>query len=356
MRVYLLRLELESPAQTNCGCRCLKPQDLPLAQPSNREVIMIDLFPFSGFPVGVLGLGAEGVAAARALSLSGAEVWAWDDDPARRAEAEAAEIPLRDLTEVDWRELVSLVIEHDIPHGDRAADAIVAAARTANCEVIADSELLARAQRDAAYVALVSRDHASRALDIFGHVLQISGRETEVGGDEVRPLLDLHGLDLGGVYVIDMPPARADLTVSITFDVAVFLDLGSGTWPPCPTREETVQASRWVFHRQTGPKGAVVSADSATGGEILEILLAKEEQIVIPVSGRSRAPGGIYVVDGILYDDVGGNADAVTDLPLSPSPSVENDALLAASVYAAAIVLNISPPAAMASLRSFFAD
>ena len=317
---------------------------------------MIDLFPFSGIPVAVLGLGAEGVATARALTLSGAEVWAWDDDPDRRAEAEAAEIILRDLTKVDWRELVSLVIEQDIPHGDGTADAMVAAARTANCEVIADSELLARAQRDAAYVAVVSRDHGSRALDIFEHVLQISGRETEVGGDRARPLLDLHGLDLGGVYVIDMPPTRADLTVSITFDVAVFLDLGSGAWPPCATREETVQASRWVFHRQTGPKGAVVSVDSATGREIQADLSAKGEQIVIPVSGRSRTPGGVYVVDGVLYDDIGGTADAVTDLPLSPSSLDQGSALLAASVYAAANILNISPPAAMASLRSFFAD
>ena len=317
---------------------------------------MIDLFPFSGYPVAVFGLGAVGIAAARALSLSGAEVWAWDEDPARRAAAEAADIPLRDLNGIDWREPVSLVIEHAIPHGEGAAHAIVAGARAADCEVIADSELLARAQRDAAYVAVVSRQHGGAALDIFEHVLQVSGRETEVGGDEARPLLDLHGLDLGGVYVIDMPPARAELTVSITFDVAVFLDLGSGAWPPCTSREETVQASRWVFHRQTGPKGAVVSVDSATGLEILRDLSAKEEQIVIPVSGRSRTPGGVYVVDGILYDDIGGNADAVTDLPLTSSPSDQSSALLAASVYAAAIVLNISAPAAMASLRSFFAE
>jgi UDP-N-acetylmuramoylalanine--D-glutamate ligase len=317
---------------------------------------MIDLFPFSGLPVAVLGLGPHGIAAARSLSLSGAEVLAWDDDPAHRAAAAEAEVPLRDLTDVDWREPVSLVIEHDIPHGESNAHAVIAAARSANCEIIADSELLARAQRDAAYVALVSRDHAGDALDIFEHVLQISGRETEVGGDQARPLLALHGMDLGGVYVIDMPPARADVTVSITFDAAVYLDLGSGPWPPCATREETVTASRWVFHRQTGPKGAVVSVDGATGRQILAELSAKGEQIVIPISGQSRTPGGVYVVDGVLYDDIAGNADAVTDLPLDPSAAGQSDGLLAASVYATAIILNISPPAAMASLRSYFID
>ncbi len=317
---------------------------------------MIDLFPFSGFPVAVLGLGEEGIASARSLSLSEAEVWAWDDDPARREAAEAADIPVRDLTGVDWRELVSLVIEHHIPHGTDNPHPIVAAARAGGCEVIADSELLARAQRDAAYVAVVSRAQAEETLNIFEHVLPITGLEAEVGGDGGRPLLDLHGMDLGGVYVMDMPPARADLTVSITYDAAVFLDIGTGAWPPCQDRDDTLAASRWVFHRQTGPKGAVVSVDSAAGRQVLKELSLKKEQIIIPVSGQSRTPGGIYVVDGVLYDDMDGDAMAITDLPFSRSDSDQSDALLAASVYATAIILNVSPPAAMASLRSYFSD
>jgi UDP-N-acetylmuramoylalanine--D-glutamate ligase len=163
-------------------------------------------------------------------------------------------------------------------------------------------------------------------------------------------------MDLGGVYAIAMPPSRADLTVSITYDAAVFLDIGSGAWPPCLDREESLAASRWVFHRQTGPKGAVVSADSAAGRQVLKELSVKKEQIIIPVSGQSRTPGGIYVVDGVLYDDMEGGAMAITDLPISKSAAGKTDALLAASVYATAFLLKISPPAAMASLRSYFAD
>ncbi len=37
-----------------------------------------------GRPVAVLGLGKSGLVAARALAASGAEVWAWDDDAAKR--------------------------------------------------------------------------------------------------------------------------------------------------------------------------------------------------------------------------------------------------------------------------------
>jgi UDP-N-acetylmuramoylalanine--D-glutamate ligase len=92
---------------------------------------MIEPFPFSGFPVAVLGLGPEGLATARGLAAAGAEVWAWDDDESRRAAAEG--IPLRDLTQLDWREPVSFVIEHTIPHGKESPHPLVAKARQAGC-------------------------------------------------------------------------------------------------------------------------------------------------------------------------------------------------------------------------------
>ena len=314
---------------------------------------MIEPFPFEGFPVAVLGLGPEGMAAARGLSAAGAEVWAWDDDASRRAAAE--EIPLRDLTRIDWREPVSLVIEHAIAHGKERPHPLVAAARAAGCEVIADSELLARTQRDAGYVAIVSRGSAAPALDLFAQVFTVAGRETEAGGDAARPLMKLHPLDAGGIYVIDMPPARAELTLSITFDAAVFLDLGDGPWPPCLSREETVAASRWVFHRQSGPRGAVVNVDDAEGRRAYEDLAARGDQVVIPISGRSRAPNGVYVAGGILYDDLAGRDEAITDLPGPSEAHAAKTPLLAAAVYAAAVVMDIPKHAAMASLRGFFA-
>ena len=40
---------------------------------------MIDLFYMNGLPVAVLGSGKSGLATARALMASGAEVLAWDD-------------------------------------------------------------------------------------------------------------------------------------------------------------------------------------------------------------------------------------------------------------------------------------
>jgi len=45
---------------------------------------MVALIPYDGRTIAVLGLGKSGLAAARALTSAGADVWAWDDDPAKR--------------------------------------------------------------------------------------------------------------------------------------------------------------------------------------------------------------------------------------------------------------------------------
>jgi UDP-N-acetylmuramoylalanine--D-glutamate ligase len=201
-------------------------------------------------------------------------------------------------------------------------------------------------------MAVVSRGGASAVLDLCAHVFQISGRETAVGGDPDRPILNLNPLELGGIYVLDMPPARAELTLSITFDAAVYLDLGDGAWPPCLTREETVKASRWVFHRQAGARAAIVNVDDPDGRRVCDELVAQADQVVIPISGRSRAPNGVYVAGGILYDDLAGRADAITDLPAGEDGEAPIDPLMAAAVYAAAVVLDIPKHAAKASLRS----
>jgi len=314
---------------------------------------VIDVFPFAGFTVAVLGLGPDGRMAARSLGLSEAEVWAWDDDEANREVAEAEEIQLTDLNGIDWREPVSLVIEHGIPHGKSSMHPLVAKAREAGCEVISDVELLARAQRDAGYLAVVSHASEAEALDILEYVFEVSGREIEVAGGADEPVLSCHPLEAGGTYILAMPPSRADITVSVTFDQVLFLGMGEGAWPPFSDTEESRTAARWLFHRQTAPKGAVVNIDDAAGRAFFDALAAEGEQVLIPLSITSPVAGGIYVESGWLIDDRKGDAIRVVQLPVAGNPAAM---LLAAGAYATAVLAGIAEHAAMASMMSFFAE
>ena len=77
---------------------------------------MAELSSYSGRMVAVLGLAKSGLAAARALIRSGATVWAWDDDQAKRRDAELSNIAITDLTAIDWSKPAALVLSPGIPH------------------------------------------------------------------------------------------------------------------------------------------------------------------------------------------------------------------------------------------------
>jgi UDP-N-acetylmuramoylalanine--D-glutamate ligase len=115
---------------------------------------MIQLPSISRKPVVVLGLGRSGLASTRALLASGNSCWAWDDNPAARATAQADGIALTDLTRCELSETDTLVLSPGIPHTYPAPHPLVERARAAGCEVIGDGELLARAGLDADYVGI----------------------------------------------------------------------------------------------------------------------------------------------------------------------------------------------------------
>src|ERR1700694_1873402 len=104
---------------------------------------MIVVDSFAGRRAAVLGLARSGRAAARALAAGGAEVLAWDDNPAVR-EAGAGEILLCDLAHADCRQIPALVLSPGIPHDPPAPHPAVRCASAAGTEIIGDIELLGR--------------------------------------------------------------------------------------------------------------------------------------------------------------------------------------------------------------------
>jgi len=314
---------------------------------------MIDLFYFEGLPVAVLGLGRSGMAAARALMASGAEVWAWDDSEDVRAKARAADIPLVDLMTCNWRELTTLVLSPGIPHSFPEPHPVAKLAREHNCEIIGDIELLGRAQRNSDYIGITGTNGKSTTTALIGHILQLGGRDAEVGGNLGTPALALEPLDQGGVYVLEMSSYQLELTVSITFDVAVLLNITPDHVERHGGLEGYVKAKRLIFHRQTKPRTAVVGIDDDLSRGIFEELKAADEQIVVPISGSRRAPGGVFVADGKLIDDTQGQGVPAIDLGQVPTLPGTHNGQNAAAAYAACLAAGLQPPVIAACLQSF---
>ena len=314
---------------------------------------MIDVFPFAGYPIAVFGLGQSGLAAAKALAKSNAEVWAWDDDENARSQASDENIPLVDLYKCNWDELTSLVLSPGVPLHHPKRHRIVELASSAGCEVIGDIELLGRTQRWCNYIGITGTNGKSTTTALIGHIMQTSGREAEVGGNIGVPALQLEPLGPEGTYVLEMSSYQLELTVSITFDVAVLLNLSPDHLERYGGMTEYIAAKRLIFHRQTKPRAAVIGADDKLCEIIADELEKKDEQNVIRISGKTRVLGGVYVENGILIDDTEGSKTPVCSLHENPCLTGSHNGQNAAAAYAAAKTAGVAPHAIMGCIHSY---
>lgn len=303
---------------------------------------MIDVFAFAGMPVAVMGLGRSGLVAARALAKSGAEVWAWDDSEDRRARARTEGVSLVDLNACNWRELTTLVLSPGIPHTHPAPHPVAAQARAHGVELICDIELLGRSQRDAGYIGVTGTNGKSTTTALLGHILTRAGRSVEVGGNIGAPALGLKPLGTGDYYVLELSSYQLELSFSITYDIAVLVNISPDHLDRHGGMDGYIAAKRNIFRRQTRPRTAVVGVDDAESRKLRDALVAADGQNVIAVSSGRRLQRGVYALDGVLYDAIHGDAVKVIDLrPVTTLPGAHNWQN-AAAAYAAARAVGLS--------------
>ncbi|MBL8669356.1 MAG: UDP-N-acetylmuramoyl-L-alanine--D-glutamate ligase [Alphaproteobacteria bacterium] len=308
---------------------------------------------FQGLPVAVLGLGVSGLPTARALKRSGAIVTAWDDGAAAREQAAAEGIPVSDLLAIDWREQTTLVISPGIPHTHPKPHPVAAAARAAGAELICDVELLARASPAARFLGITGTNGKSTTTALTGHVLKVGGMDAEVGGNIGVAALDLHPVGPDGIYVLEMSSYQLELVSSLTFDIAVLLNVTPDHLDRHGGMDGYVAAKRRVFHRQTKPRTAVVGVDDEISAGICRALQRADEQVVVPISAKRAVERGVYVLDGVLHDALQGAPQQVMDLKPVRTLQGEHNWQNAAAAYVAARAAGLAPPTIAACIRSF---
>src|SRR6059058_1057654 len=262
---------------------------------------MIVVDEFRGRLVGVLGLAKSGRAAAQSLAAGGAEVLAWDDnEPARKALA--AELPLRNLAEVDWRDIPALVLSPGIPHSFPEPHPAVVRARAAGAEIIGDIELLGRAQPEARYVGITGTNGKSTTTALIGHILAAAGKRVEVGGNLGTPALSLAPLGRDGSYVLEASSFQLELIAALAFDVAILLNITPDHLDRHGSMEGYIAAKRQIFARQTDKSTAIIGVDDAICRDLCEELRRGGPARVVPISVLQPVSDGVYVDQGWLVD------------------------------------------------------
>ena len=312
---------------------------------------MIPLPSFANKRVAVMGLGVAGLATARALADSGAEVLAWDDGEAGR-KAAAAGIAATDLGAVTWSADLPLILSPGIPDRFPAPHPVAAAARAADAEILCDIELLARAVPAATCVTVTGTNGKSTTTALIGHILRSAGRRVEIGGNFGPPVLGLEPLGAGEIYVLELSSYQLDRTYSLRAQAAVLLNIAEDHLDRHGGLDGYIAAKRRSFDLSAPDATIVVGIDDP-----MAAALADEAEgagrTVIRVSGRTPVDGGVGVLDGALRDDTAGDAAEQVDLGSAADLRGAHNHQNAAAAWATCRALAVEPCIVAAAFATF---
>ncbi len=296
----------------------------------------------SGRPVAVLGLGKSGLTAARALTASGAEVWAWDDDAAKRTA-----LATTDLYACDWTRPSALVLSPGIPFRFPKPHPVAAKAEAAGCPVIGEVELLFRAQPRARYLGITGTNGKSTTTALIGHLLARAGRRIEVGANLGTPALALAPLAEEGTYVLEMSSYQLELVPSARFDIGVLLNITPDHLDRHGGMAGYAAAKARIFQHQKKDDWAVIGIDDEPSRRIHDSLRGRH---VATLAIDRAVPNAITVQDAILRDESGREVMDLGRAAALPGPHNWQNA---AAAYATARALGIPESEIIAGIETY---
>jgi UDP-N-acetylmuramoylalanine--D-glutamate ligase len=315
---------------------------------------MIDLRHLKGKRYAVMGLGKSGLATAKALTAAGVEILAWDDGENGHAAATAAGIPLTDLSTADLAGLDALLLSPGIPHTFPKPNAVAARAKAAGIPILGDIELLYGAQPKAAYIGITGTNGKSTTTALIGHILSLTGKPVQVGGNLGTPVLTFEplgegGMGEGGIYVLEMSSYQLELVPSVAFNVAILLNVTPDHLDRHGGMDGYIAAKRHIFQHPRRSHTAIIGVDDDHCRKVYDELEAALQSAVVPISAEHETKG-VYVLDGKLYD---GGADPVIDLNTIPSLPGRHNWQNAAAAFAATHAASVPVETILEGLRTF---
>jgi UDP-N-acetylmuramoylalanine--D-glutamate ligase len=180
---------------------------------------------FSGKKYAVYGLARSGLATVEALLASGAEVIAWDQNEAARAQVRGLGLQMADPLTASLDGCDGIVVSPGVPLNRHP---IAVRAREAEVPLIGDIELFAQARPTLPphqVVGITGTNGKSTTTALVHHIIRTAGRPATMAGNIGFPILGQEPLAEEGVYVLELSSYQIDLTYSLDCDVAVLLNV-----------------------------------------------------------------------------------------------------------------------------------
>ena len=315
---------------------------------------MITVNTFANKSIGVLGLGNSGLSAVRALLAGGTDVWAWDDVKEKRNTAEVAGVKLTDLYQSDLSKIDALVLSPGIPDQYPEPHILTVRAKEAGCEIICDIDLLARENTQARFVGISGTNGKSTTTALIGHILSRANQAVEIGGNYGIPALDLMPLDEKGTYVLEISSYQLERVPSIMLDIAILLNISPDHLERHGGMDGYIAAKKILFERIHENSITIVGMeDTHCRGICMELMINRGCKNIVPISASARIPGGIYIENGMLIDDLKNTRNVVMDLHSASTLPGEHNWQNAAAAYAAVSSIGVDPNIIKKAFKNF---
>jgi UDP-N-acetylmuramoylalanine--D-glutamate ligase len=244
---------------------------------------------WAGKRYAVLGLARSGAATVRALLAAGAEVVAWDGDPAKRDGFDGAQIA--DLDTIDLTGFDALVVSPGVPLNTHP---LAARARAAGISIVGDIELFAQARAELPphkVVGITGTNGKSTTTALVRHICEVAGLPVLMGGNIGLPILGAEPLPAGGVYVLELSSYQIDLTQTLDCNVAVLLNITPDHLDRYDGFDAYAASKARLFAMQSAAQGAIVGTGDDASRRIADEVGDRATRIAIDAEfDQSRWP------------------------------------------------------------------
>lgn len=277
---------------------------------------MIPAQGYSGLRVGVLGLGVSGLATAAALQAGGAIPVCWDDNPDASENAVAEGYEIADLNkDRAWEDMAALIVSPGIPHLYPKPHPAIEQAWEHGVIVDNDVGLFFQSfamqewelfEKSPRVICITGSNGKSTTSALLHHILEATGRPTQLGGNIGRGALSLNSARDGEVIVLELSSYQIELARVLQPDVAVFLNFSQDHLDRHAGLGGYFAAKKRLF-TQGGPDRSIIGIDQPEGKYLANLMRegvgAADPVISISTTKKLKGKGwSVFARKGFLVE------------------------------------------------------
>lgn len=314
----------------------------------------------------VLGLGRSGLASARALNASCANVICWDDDPEKRSLASSQGLRvIGSVSDFDWESVDRLIISPGVPHHFPSPHPIVSAAVSAGVLIDNDVGLFFQSIATESWekfsvrpriVAVTGSNGKSTTASLLHHIFLKLGYKSQLAGNIGRGVLDIDPPENNELIVLELSSYQTEVARILSPDLAIFTNFSADHLERHGGIGGYLAAKRRLF-TEGCPDYSIIGVDELAGLNLAQQLSASiGDESIIRVSATKqirRFDWSIFCDGSCLVEHRKGKQINSIDLKIFDSFVGLHSYQNAASAYAACRALGLSPSKIAEAMKGF---